>query len=204
MRAAGYKGWIVLFDEMELIARYPLLSRAKAYAEINHWFTGDHDGQDAPIGAVLAFTDDFPAAVLEGNNDRGELPGRVSRRHTPDAEGLARRTEAGMAVIEREMQLITPPDDAELDRAYSKVKMLHAAAFNWQPPDIAGLARAGTNRMRQYVRAWVNEWDLLRLQLTAEPTTRVETIDAPSPNPAESVAAGPCGKGAVTGVVTPP
>jgi len=36
-RAAGYKGWIILFDEVELVARYSVLQRAKAYAQLTRW-----------------------------------------------------------------------------------------------------------------------------------------------------------------------
>jgi hypothetical protein len=34
---------------------------------------------------------------------------------------------------------------------------------------VTGLERLPSNRMRQYVRAWINEWDLLRLDPSYEP-----------------------------------
>ena len=40
---------------------------------------------------------------------------------------------------------------------------------------MAGLERLGTTRMRQYVRAWINEWDLVRLD--PEFTPRSEVVD---------------------------
>lgn len=181
MSAGGCAGWVILFDEVELIARYPLLARAKAYAEVSRWVTGDHGGRDVPIGAVLALTDDFPAVMIDGNKDREKLPAGVRRRGTAEAEELARQAEAGMAIIEREMQLLSPPDDTELSRAYRRLKELHGTAFDWQPPDVAGLPRTGANRMRQYVRAWINEWDLLRLDPSIPPQTRIERL-APGPS----------------------
>ena len=51
------------------------------------------------------------------------------------------------------------------------VSDLHAAAFGWQPPDIEGLERLGATRMRQYIRAWINEWDLVRLDPGFAPQT---------------------------------
>ncbi|HEY5858206.1 MAG TPA: hypothetical protein VIW24_30310, partial [Aldersonia sp.] len=56
-----------------------------------------------------------------------------------------------------------PPDRDELDATYTKLKQVHAAAIDWDPPDVEGLERLPSNRMRQYVRAWINEWDLRRL-----------------------------------------
>ena len=59
-----------------------------------------------------------------------------------------------------------PPDRDALDRTYNALKALHATAHNWSPPDVEGLERLPSNRMRQYVRAWINEWDLVMLDPT--------------------------------------
>ena len=37
LRAAGHAGWVVLFDEVELIGRYSLLQRGRSYAELARW-----------------------------------------------------------------------------------------------------------------------------------------------------------------------
>jgi hypothetical protein len=169
MTAAGCAGWLVLFDEVELIGRYSVLQRAKSYAEINRWVRGSHDAPGLPIAAVMAMTDDFEAAVITGKKDRVNIPAKLAGNE------LAAGAQAGMRIIDREMTLLTPPDAVELDRAYSRLKQLHGAAFSWSPPDIAGLERLGATRMRQYVRAWINEWDLLRLDPEFQPQT--ETID---------------------------
>jgi hypothetical protein len=42
LAAAGSPGWLVLFDEVELIGRYSLLQRAKSYAELARWMRGEH------------------------------------------------------------------------------------------------------------------------------------------------------------------
>jgi len=59
---------------------------------------------------------------------------------------------------------------------YAALKKLHSEAFGWSPPDVAGLERLGATRMRQYVRAWINEWDLLRLDPDFQPQTVAVTI----------------------------
>jgi hypothetical protein len=43
-------------------------------------------------------------------------------------------------------------------------------------PDVAGLERLGATRMRQYVRAWINEWDLIRLDPAFRPQTESVSI----------------------------
>jgi len=123
-------------------------------------------------------TDDFEAAVLaaSGKDDRAALPARLRAKQTPEWDETATLAEAGMRHIERDLVALTPPDAAELDRAYATLKRLHGEAFGWSPPDVPGLERLGATRMRQYVRAWINEWDLVRLDPTYTPVTDTVAI----------------------------
>ena len=177
LAAAGSAGWVVLFDEVELIGRYSLLQRAKSYAELARWMRGDH-GPGIPIVAVFAMTDDFEAAVITGRDDRDQVPAKLRAKGTPEADALAEAAQLGMRIIDRETHLLTPPDEVELTQAYLRLRELHGQAFGWRPPDVGGLERLGATRMRQYVRAWINEWDLVRLSPGYRPST--EIIDVPT------------------------
>jgi hypothetical protein len=174
--AAGSQGWVLLFDEVELIGRYTLLQRARAYAELGGWLGVDPDDPASPLITVLAMTDDFDAAVLTAKNDREVVPAKLRAKQQPQWDEVAARAEVGMRLIERDMVLLQPPDAAELDRAYAKLKALHSEAFGWDAPNVAGLERLGATRMRQYVRAWINEWDLVRLDPTFHPDTEIGTV----------------------------
>ncbi|MGI8647464.1 MAG: hypothetical protein ACR2JX_04445 [Mycobacteriales bacterium] len=61
-------------------------------------------------------------------------------------------------------------------RAYLRLKELHGSAFDWEPPDVAGLERLGATRRRQYVRAWINKWDLVRLDPDYQPDIQIDNI----------------------------
>jgi len=182
LRAGGVSGWVILFDEVELVGRYSLLQRGRSYAELARWLTGaSGDSGDGgrsvePLVVVAAMTDDFEAAVLRDKNDREVLPGKLRDKQTDEYTEMAALAEAGMHSIERDMIALVPPDAAELDRAYDTLRRLHADAYDWSPPDVAGLERLGATRMRQYVRAWINEWDLVRLDPDYRPVTRVVDI----------------------------
>lgn len=54
--------------------------------------------------------------------------------------------------------------------------MLHARAFAWEPPDLGIGEMLSTTRIRQYVRRWINEWDLARLYPDYAPQTVVADI----------------------------
>ena len=139
---------------------------------------GEHGGPGASLAAVLAMTDDFEAAVITGRRDRRGGAGEAAGEADPRGERAGLAAALGMRIIDREMHLLTPPDDAELRQAYQRLKELHAEVFGWNPPDVTGLERLGATRMRQYVRAWINEWDLRRLDSGYQPAT--EIIDVAS------------------------
>jgi hypothetical protein len=176
LRAAGHKGWVIFFDEVELIGRYSLLQRGRSYAELARWLAGREGGSGLPLIAVFAMTDDFEAAVLTGKDDRTQVPARLRAKESPEWDITAALAEAGMRHIEDDMLLLEPPDNDELDQAYAALKKLHGDAFGWSPPDVPGLERLGATRMRQYVRSWINEWDLVRLDPAYRPQTEVVAI----------------------------
>jgi hypothetical protein len=178
LRAAGQAGWVILFDEVELIGRYSVLQRGRSYAELGRWLGSASADADTPLVAVLAMTDDFEAAVLAGKDDRSQIPAKLRAKQSPQWDETCELAEAGMRHIERDMLLLESPDAAELDRTYTALRQLHADAFDWVPPDVAGLERLGATRMRQYVRAWINEWDLIRLDPEFRPQT--EAVDIAS------------------------
>ena len=72
--------------------------------------------------------------------------------------------------------MLTAPDADELEYAYQRLRALHSEAFSWNAPDVAGVERLGATRMRQYVRAWINEWDLVRLDPSFRPHTEVAPV----------------------------
>jgi hypothetical protein len=174
--AAGCDGWVLLFDEVELIGRYTLLQRAKSYAQLADWLLPDPEDPACPLTTVLAMTDDFDAAVLTEKNDRENIPAKLRAKQQPQWDETASRAEIGMRLIERDTQLLQQPDADELDRTYHQLKALHSEAFGWHAPDVAGLERLGATRMRQYVRAWINEWDLVRLDPTYRPHSEVSPV----------------------------
>ena len=177
LRAAGHAGWVIFFDEVELIGRYSLLQRGRSYAELARWLGAQDGGSPAAPVAVFAMTDDFEAAVLDGKDDRAQIPAKLRAKQSPEWDETAALAEAGMRRIADDMLLLEPPDGDELDRAYAALKQLHADAFGWTPPDVDGLERLGATRMRQYVRAWINEWDLVRLDPEFRPqTVAVEVV----------------------------
>lgn len=176
VKAAGFAGWVILLDEVELIGRYPVMQRAKSYGAVARWIRGDRDDPTAPLCAVLTTVDDFEAQVLVGKNDIELIPKRLRAKGTTENDLAAAQAETGMRIIEREPIRLQPPGQDELDRTYAELKAIHGEAYGWDPPHASGIERLPSNRMRQYVRGWISEWDLRRLDPTYDPDIRATEV----------------------------
>ncbi len=161
--AAGYAGWVLLVDELELIAQYSFKARARAYAELARW-SGRLRGQRCPgLLSLFAITQDFATLVLHQRNDLERIPGRLRATEVAADGAIADGAEVGMRMIERDRVPLSPPDLRGLNELRERLRLLHGLAYDWQPPEVDAGERATSTSMRQYVRRWINEWDLLRL-----------------------------------------
>jgi hypothetical protein len=68
-----------------------------------------------------------------------------------------------MRLITRDVARLRGPSRPAIAQAREQVRVLHAGAYRWDPPPLAPDQRLTTTSMRQYVRRWINEWDLKRL-----------------------------------------
>jgi hypothetical protein len=162
---AGFKGWLLLIDEVELIGQYSFLQRARSYAELARW-AGLLDGAHYPgILTVATITEDFDTRVLDerGKSDFSAVRLKLERGDREDYRDLAVRAKVGMRMIRRDAVALQPPDTERLEHTYDRLKDLHAKAYGWEPPDIGRATASIMTRMRTHVRRWINEWDLRRL-----------------------------------------
>ncbi|MBI4332022.1 MAG: DUF2791 family P-loop domain-containing protein [Chloroflexi bacterium] len=167
--AAGYSGWVLLIDEVELIGRYSLRQRARSYAEVARWM-GKLEGFSVPgFLGVLSISSDFEEAVLHEKHDDEKIPNRLGAAGDQLAVSQAER---GMQVIRRDKAVLKAPDQNTIREAFEKLRSIYASAYGWQPP-ANYVPPDPTARMRQHVKRWITEWDLMRLYPGYEPRINI-------------------------------
>lgn len=161
-RAAGYAGWCILLDEVELIGRYTALARAQSYAWLATWLGLEGARPFPGIVAAYAVTDDFATAVINARQDSETLPERLRLKARPQEAALAT---AGIAHIERTVQRhrLMPPGDAELAACHDRLRALYRDAYDWDAPPLPRSERTASRTMRQYIKTWLTQWDMARL-----------------------------------------
>jgi hypothetical protein len=163
IRAAGYRGWVLLLDETELIASFALRARARAYAELA-WLLGFGTPRVPSLGVVAAATKEFTGVIFNEKQDQLKIPlSRMSEREP----ALVERAVQALKVIDESAghwESIRAQSDQYLDTVFRDVRELYRKAFDWESdadgrPTYTDVRRS----MRMHVREWITRWDLERL-----------------------------------------
>ncbi len=163
IRAANYSGWILLIDEAELIGRYSLLQRGRSYAMLAEWMKRTVKDSFPGIAAVVAITDDFGAAVLAEKDDLQKIPNRFRIRSSELDRKTGSDAEKGMKIIQEQCLSILEPLKDIIDITHVKIQSVYQNAYQWPASLESSLECLGTTRMREYIKAWITEWDLKRI-----------------------------------------
>ena len=176
IKAAGYKGWVVLLDEIELVASYNVLQRGRSYAELARWL-GQVPGEEYPnLVVVGTVTDDFSSVVLDPDNPNGKRDrdqAHIRLRRSPGGHATSARAERGMDSLTQDVIQLELPTDESVNTTVEKLRQVYSTAHDWPAPPIPVTARGAgyQGRMRYKIRASINEWDLLRLFPDSQPET---------------------------------
>lgn len=137
LRRVGYKGWVILMDEAELIAKLGIGSRAQAYVNLAI-LLGLHRSQSplAGVYVVLALARPFVQEVLLDRNDRYE--GRGDLKRVPQWLTDPRRNraedkapaEAVMQSLEHSISL-EPLTEANIEAILTRIEECHNLAYRW-------------------------------------------------------------------------
>ena len=162
IKAAGYKGWVILIDELELMGSYSILQRAKSYAELARWMGLDADEKYPGMVVVGAITEDFQSSIIYEKDDANKAVPKLQARGDERAAAMAKR---GIACISKREQLGTISAQS-VQASIAKIREIYSKAYDWEAPLLGedNAPRAGhQNRMRYRVRVAINSWDLQRL-----------------------------------------
>ncbi|MDQ2801985.1 MAG: hypothetical protein M3Y41_04585, partial [Pseudomonadota bacterium] len=59
---------------------------------------------------------------------------------------------------------LLPPTLGDLAACHDKVRHLYSTAYAWPAPPLPPSERTSSRTMRQYIKGWITQWDLRRLE----------------------------------------
>lgn len=173
--AARYDGWVILFDELELMGRYTVLQRGRAYAELARLLGLSDDLAIPGLLTVGAVTPDYASAVIDEKDDRNQIGFRFRSRGDLDGDLTAALAESAMDAIERDLLRLRQPSQDDLADVLMRLSEIYAAAYDCTPARLDASFKTG-QQMREYIRSWITTWDLNRVAPTYEPEIELERI----------------------------
>ena len=156
-RQLGYDGWVLLFDEAELIGRYGKKARAKSYQAMQAFLRADARMESAL--SVFAFSASFAEDVIDRKHEYDNADAVFA--DAPDARKAARATlDAILAAPE-----LAPLTRQEVTRVLMRVQEFHGRAYDWRPEVSAETVYAATETggylLRTKIRAAIEFFDQL-------------------------------------------
>jgi hypothetical protein len=174
LAGAGYSGWVLLLDELELVAAFSLRARAQSYATLSRLLGYDRAEAIPGLFAVAAGTNDLAYELFDVRRDQEKIPQRLSDRLKEQMPAVQAGIDLLRPTSTSRMELVSQ-DESVLRRTYGKIRDLYELAYSWTPPDAQPEIGERSVRMRHYVRRWITGWDLMRLDSTYRPD--IETRD---------------------------
>lgn len=174
--ALGLAGWLILFDEVEMVGNLGRLGRARSYAFMDRV---TDPKVLAHTYSVWMVSTNFRPRIVDELEEPSRLPAWLEAR---GQEALARQIARPLASLLR-ADALPPLSASALAQMFDTIVDLHARALGWQPPlDGAALLERiraqlpeADVKVRQRVRAAVQYLDLLR-QYGAEPRLRLRSV----------------------------
>ncbi len=172
-RAGGGKGLVVLFDELDRIARFSVKQRLSAYQELG-WWSDVAQQEGSAILPVFTMTQGFiNDTVTGGTRDEQRFLANVnSSSGTADERDL--RALRGINLLKKPFYLESPTPEQEEQVKY-RVKNLYEQAYNTSVPFLPRVRGEVRTTIRSEIRRWITLWDLHRYY--PEYTADVESGD---------------------------
>ncbi|MGI4789550.1 MAG: BREX system ATP-binding domain-containing protein [Janthinobacterium lividum] len=159
-RAGGCRGLVVLFDEVERIAKFSLKQRIAAYKELD-WWRQAAEAENSFLLPVFATARGFLEETVTGGT-------RDAARFVPGESGYG-----GIDLLKQFLLLDAPTREEEEDIKY-RVKGLYEEAYGIGVP---ALPRTDVRTsIRSEIRRWIAQWDILRFYPDYRPQMIEDTM----------------------------
>lgn len=179
----GFKGWIILIDEIELIMRLGRVSRLKAYRNLN-WLLNFSGELKYPIYTVGAAATSLQDVWLDGTGrripDRIGMPELAKERLGLD-EGRCLDEFFNQALSD-DCPIIKSVDRSRLDELLNKVVRFHGIAYDWQAPTFEQVQDhlrqlSVDDPIRTYIRATLEVLDNIAMTGEAAEVVTEELVE---------------------------
>lgn len=150
----GYRGWVILIDETELMGRLGRKARLNAYRNMARFLLPELCPES--VFGIFALSASYLEDVIEGKHEYENL-----EELCPDGQEPAKTV---LDLLVRAPQLLPLTKD-EIDEVLRKIQDFHGRAYGWTPNlsagSLAGATQSGGYLLRTKIRAAIEFLDQL-------------------------------------------
>lgn len=166
IKSLGYKGWVVLIDELEIIGRMGKVSRLNSYKNLS-WLMNLNREHKCPIYTIVASAEALNTEVFHGfrKQDATEMPKMAEERF--DAKAAQAVSSFFDLITGSQGMVLTPIKTADLKILLERLLEIHREAIPWKfdlPPNMVQdtLKRIdpSTKPIRQIIRMFIETLDV--------------------------------------------
>ena len=169
-RAGGCKGWVVLFDEMERVAKFSLNQRLAAYSELGWWREAAEQAGSALLPIFTTASGFVSESITGGTHDEQRLSSNGFAQDERD-----QHARQGIELLKAPFRLESPTREQEAEIEY-RVKAIYEAAYGESVPLLREARTDVRTSIRSEMRRWITLWDLQRYYPAYQPEVRTEEI----------------------------
>ena len=156
-RTIGYNGWVLLFDETELMGRLGKKSRAKAYVKMQEFLKPSPKLEG--VFSVFALSSSYAEDVIDAKNEFENV--ETAFAEEPESAALARATLSAM----QNAPELAPLTKEEIQQVLLRIQEFHGKAYDWHPDVSAETIEKSTSTggylLRTRIRAAIEFFDQL-------------------------------------------
>ncbi|MDI6814219.1 MAG: DUF2791 family P-loop domain-containing protein, partial [Desulfitobacteriaceae bacterium] len=179
IKLRGYAGWVILFDEFELVGTLGAAARGDAYFHLGEFLFPEEGEGEALLATypVFSIASRFWPDILlrERKPDIEEIPARIAGKGDAQKAELVRR--ALNSLLQEAVTLEALPS-SQVQRILAEVCRLHGQAYGWEPGlNLERILEATRQaRLRTKIRYTLEYLDIKYLY-GEEPTVRAGALE---------------------------
>lgn len=177
IKSRGYAGWVILFDEFELVGTLGAMSRADAYCNLGKFLFPQDRALLPATYAVFSISARFweDRLLNEKHPDFDIIPSKLNSKGAGPLADLVKRA---LNALLQDVISLESLSSSEVEKILLAVRDLHAKAYDWQPDFSLERVMAETrqNRLRTKIRYALEYLDLEYLY-QCEPQLRAQHLD---------------------------
>jgi len=133
LKLLGYKGWVILIDEIELIGKLGMVGRLNSYKNLSYLLNSNNE-HNLPIYTLAASAKTLQTDVFYSRKNDFEKMPEAAKERFDSKSALQMANFFEMSVKSKRNLILNPIDKSHYYALFTAILQLHQQAIKWKKP----------------------------------------------------------------------